>query len=211
MIASMLYLTRADIKALKIKDVYSLHRVIYSLFEDVRSDHEKHASQTSGILYADKGGDYKNRKILILSNRLPGTPVHGEIKTKTVPESFLQYDHYGFEVIMNPTKRDKNTGKTVAICGREAITKWFISKAPKSWGFTVNPENLQIQSMSVQCFEKGGHAVTQGKAIFKGELTVLDRELFIKKSFEQGIGRGRAFGFGLLQIIPLSVTNIFNI
>jgi CRISPR system Cascade subunit CasE len=38
-----------------------------------------------------------------------------------------------------------------------------------------------------------------------GELEIVDRSLFIK-SFQQGIGRGRAFGFGLLQIAPLKVS-----
>jgi len=37
----------------------------------------------------------------------------------------------------------------------------------------------------------------------KGELYVIDSEQF-KQSFRQGIGRGRAFGFGLLQIVPLA-------
>jgi len=36
---------------------------------------------------------------------------------------------------------------------------------------------------------------------------VENRELFIT-SFRQGIGRGRAFGFGLLQIAP--VKNVSN-
>ena len=37
LIASVLILSRRDIKALRITDPYSLHRVVYSLFEDIRS------------------------------------------------------------------------------------------------------------------------------------------------------------------------------
>jgi len=209
MIASLLLLSRADIKALSIKDAYSLHRVVYDLFDDIRSETEKKSSIASGILYADKGyinvSENKQRKILILSNRLPNQPLHGLLsEPKKIPENFLQYDNYGFEVIINPTKRDNKTGKTVAICGSEAVTQWFIDRAPKSWGFVVKPKNLQIQNISVQQFIKNDHTtVTQGKAIIKGELQVTDREQFIQ-SFERGIGRGRAFGFGLLQIVPLT-------
>lgn len=208
MIASILLLSRADIKALRIKDTYSLHRVVYNLFDDIRNETEKKSSIASGILYADKGyinaSENKQRKILILSNRLPNQPQHGLLsESKNIPGSFLQYDNYGFEAIINPTKRDNKTGKTVAICGRDAVTQWFIEKAPKSWGFTIKPESMQIQNLSVQQFAKNEHTtVTQGKAIIKGELQVTNREQFIQ-SFESGIGRGRAFGFGLLQIVPL--------
>ena len=49
MIASALRLNRADCKALDIKDAYSLHRVVYSLFP-------KPDDQSRDFLYADKGG-----------------------------------------------------------------------------------------------------------------------------------------------------------
>ena len=40
-------------------------------------------------------------------------------------------------------------------------------------------------------------------ATLKGELTVIDKDRFTQ-SFIHGVGRGRAFGFGLLQIVPLA-------
>ncbi|HHS8628828.1 TPA: hypothetical protein ACTVA4_000021 [Klebsiella pneumoniae] len=36
--ASALHLERSAVKALKISDAYSLHRVVYSLFADARTD-----------------------------------------------------------------------------------------------------------------------------------------------------------------------------
>ena len=66
MIASVLHLSRADVKALKITDAYSLHIAVYSLFDDIRTENEKQKSVPSGILYADKGGDFHGRKILLL-------------------------------------------------------------------------------------------------------------------------------------------------
>lgn len=224
MIASMLLLTREDVNNLKIRDAYSLHRIVYDLFTNVHD-----TANEKRVLYADKGGEFRNResvrKILILSPCAPNTPQHGEITSKPIPENFLQHNNYGFEVIVNPTKRDNKSGKIVAIRGcaataerkkitdREAITQWFIEKAQRSWGFAVNPATLQIQSISVQDFTKKDereheHSVTQGRAVLKGELTVTNREQFIA-SFEHGIGRGRAFGFGLLQIVPLA-SNPFN-
>lgn len=201
--ASVLRLSRADMKILNIKDAYALHKVVYGLFEDVRSDAEKQTSIPSGIVYTDKGGDFNERQILLLSNRKPHqTPQFGEVKTKPIYSDFLAHERYAFEITLNPGKRDKQTGKIVPIRGRESIEQWFRERAPKYWGFSVNPENLQTEKISVQVFEKMGQTITHGSATLKGELTVLDGDRFIL-SFIQGIGRGRAFGFGLLQIVPL--------
>ena len=48
--ASVLHLDRAAIHALRITDPYSLHRVVYGLYPDVRDTVAKATSQSSGIL-----------------------------------------------------------------------------------------------------------------------------------------------------------------
>jgi len=202
--ASVLRLSRADLNTLKIKDAYGLHRVVYGLFEDTRSDAEKQASVPSGIVYADKGGDFNSRQILMLSDRKPHqTPQFGTVETRSVPESFLNHTHYAFEVTLNPGKRDKQTGKIVPMRSREEVAQWFLGRAEISWGFSVNAENLQTERIGVQTFNKGDRTITHGSANLKGELSVTGPDCF-RQSFLQGIGRGRAFGFGLLQIVPLS-------
>ena len=209
MIASVLHLSRADVKALNVKDAYSLHRVIYDLFDDVRRESEKEQSVSSGILYADKGGDIRGRKILMLSNRQPNAPIHGELSIRKITDGFLDYPHYRFEVVINPTKRDKKTGKLIAIKKqsddentRQLIADWFIEKAPQ-WGFEVHPAQLEVGNVSVKRFlGKNEREITQAQAQILGRLTVTDKTKFIQ-SFQQGIGRGRSFGCGLLQIVPI--------
>ena len=202
--ASVLSLGRADMNALKVKDIYAIHKVVYGLFEDARLDAEKRASVPSGIVFADKGGDFNTRQILMLSNRKPHqTPQFGKVATNPIYATFLAHDRYAFEVTLNPGKRDMKTGKIVPIRGREAIEQWFLTRSPKSWGFSVNPENLQTERIGVQVFDKGEKRITHGSVTLKGELTVIDRDRF-SQSFNQGIGRGRAFGFGLLQIVPFT-------
>ena len=203
MIASVLRLSRLDMVALKISDTYSLHRVVYGMFDDVRNDDQKRISLSSGILYVDKGGDFHSRHILILSQRAPRKPKHGEVEIKEIPENFLDYEHYRFEITINPTRRDSESRKIIAIRGQEEIMQWFANKAPESWGFKVYIPTLQVNNLGVNQFEKKGNRVTLGSATLQGHLTVDDRAKF-KKSFRQGIGRGRAFGFGLLQIDPHS-------
>jgi CRISPR system Cascade subunit CasE len=201
--ASMLMLSREDVRVLKIRDAYSLHKVVYGLFEDRRLNEEK-SVVSSGILYADKGGDFHFRKLLILSDRRPHqTPQFGKVETRPVFSSFLNYEQYLFEVIVNPSKRDNRSGKIMPVTGRENVRQWFLERAGGSWGLSVSPDSLEVVNVGVQKFEKQkGQFITHGSATLKGKFHVVDRERFIK-SFKNGIGRGRAFGFGLLQIDPV--------
>lgn len=212
MIASVLHLGRADVKALNITDTYSIHRVVYDLFDDTRTESEKQQSVSSGILYVDKGGDIRGRKILMLSNRQPNVPKHGQLsELRKIPDTFLDYPRYRFEVVINPTKRDKRTRRLRAIekqsedeNTRQLIADWFVEKAPQ-WGFKVEPEHLAVGNVSVKKFKKEKNdkrEITQAQAQILGQLTVIDKEKFTQ-SFQQGIGRGRSFGCGLLQIVPI--------
>lgn len=208
--ASVLRLDRAASHALKMTDTYSLHRVVYSLFDDVRSEEEKHASISSGIQWVDKGGDTRYRQILMLSDRAPKQQVdnqHGEVVTKCLPEGFLDHDTYRFEVIVNPVRRDNQSKKLVPVKGREEIEQWFMSRAKASWGFAVSAEQLQVENVRVLQFE-AKHRVTLQQAKLSGYLTVTDPEAFAH-SAANGIGRGRSFGCGLLQIVPVIESPLF--
>lgn len=201
MIASVLTLNRMECQSLKVADAYSVHRVVYSLFP-------AQEGQTRDFLFADKGGDFNGRKILILSKRRPDPLPLGQVESKEIPPTFLEHATYGFEVRMNPTKRDKDTGKTIPVRGKDPLLSWFCEKALSSYGFEVLKDGqgtplVQVQSIGVQSFEKDGSVVVHGEATFIGKLRVVDRELF-RKTFEEGMGRAKGFGFGLLQLIPLS-------
>ncbi|MDO6748885.1 type I-E CRISPR-associated protein Cas6/Cse3/CasE, partial [Gilvimarinus sp. 1_MG-2023] len=90
--ASALHLDRKAVKALKITDPYSLHRVVYSLFPDIRTEAEKHSHIQSGIVYADQGGDFHGRKVLMVSDRPPMERVdgqYGDVISKPIAASFL--------------------------------------------------------------------------------------------------------------------------
>ncbi|WP_260294592.1 type I-E CRISPR-associated protein Cas6/Cse3/CasE [Sedimenticola hydrogenitrophicus] len=206
MIASVLHLDRKAVKALRITDPYSLHRVVYSLYEDVREAREKSASQSSGILFADQGGDFSGRRILLLANRAPADCIgglYGEVQSRPVANGFLDHDHYRFKIIVNPTRRDSASRKLLPIKGREAIGEWFTERAQQSWGFRVSPQHLQVDKVEVLNFnDKQHNPVTIAQAHVQGQLRVTDREQF-RNSFTQGIGRARTFGCGLLQIVPL--------
>lgn len=194
MIASVLVLSRADCKALRITDPYSIHRVVYSLFP-------KKDGTTREFLFADRGGSFNERTILLLSEDEPEKPEYGELRMKKIPENFLQQNSYGFDVLVNPVRRDSKTGKIIPVRGMEALREWFINKVP-SYGFNVESESLSVSDTEVLKFTKDGQNVILGKARFIGKLEVFDHQRFID-TFKHGLGKAKGFGYGLLQIIPL--------
>lgn len=191
-------LTLRDCRALRLTDGYSLHRAVYGLFEDVR----KGNPGPSGILFADKGGKNGLRRILILSDREAGTPEYGRLESRELPENFLEFPRYRFEIIINAVRKKRENGKREPVRGREAVEAWFLEKAP-SWGFEPHAPSVQVADITVDAFPKqDGRKVTLSKARVTGALAVTDKERFTQ-SFTQGIGHGKAFGCGLLQIAPL--------
>lgn len=198
MIAGVLSLNWQDVQKGRVTDDYSIHRLLYDLFEDKRSEEEKRSHCSSGFLYAEGKSDGYSKEILFLSDREPKAPKIGTVRIKLIPASFLKHDNYAFEVVVNPTKRNKS-GKIVSYKTRDEILEWF-EKRSTSWGFSVL--EAEIVRSEISRFNKGSQRITLKKTTIKGLLNVTDRELFVK-SFEEGLGRGRAFGCGLLRIVPL--------
>lgn len=198
---SALHLDAHACRQLRITDGYSLHRVVYSLYDDVRSEQQKQGSVPSGIQWVDKGGDSRGRKILMMADRPPHEPQAGCLETRLLSDSFLSHSCYRFSVCLNPTRRHAQTGKQSAITGRAAILSWFCQRA-EGWGFNVDPRQVQVESINVLKMNMSPERIiTLQQATVSGRLTVSHTENF-RKSFMQGIGRARAFGCGLLQIVP---------
>ncbi len=212
LVASVLHLDRRAVKKLRITDPYSLHRVVYSLYEDVRDTKQKSASTSSGILYADHGADISGRRILLLSDRAPADKADGQygyVQSKSIPPNFLEYDQYRFKVIVNPTRRDHKSRKLVPVKGRNDIRQWFSDRASSSWGFKVHQDSLQVDQIEVLKFkDKNSNNVTIAQAHVQGVLQPIDRDKF-RDSFSKGVGRARAFGCGMLQIVPI-IENPFD-
>jgi len=190
MIASVLSLDRQAIQSLKIKDPYSLHKCIYSLFP----------SNERRFLFYDQGGDLRFRRILLVSQEQPLVPEIGMIESKFIPQGFFKHQRYAFQVLLNPVEQPQGSRGKMPVVGRDALRDWF-ARRQERWGFASNSEDLEIFNLGVQTIHKAERTITYNMAEFRGVLEVTDRECFID-SFINGIGRGKAFGFGLLQIRP---------
>jgi CRISPR system Cascade subunit CasE len=200
MFASLLHLSFNDMAKQRIKDAYGIHRIVYDLFDPTRVQDSAGQVPSSGIPYADRGMKKGEREIIIVSDRSPRQPDNGKLESREIPEKLLAFPWYRFEITINPVKRDNASGKLLPLRTREKVSEWFAAKAP-SWGFDAS--QLEVLSLDVLQFEKKGQQVTLGQAALTGLLNVRDSALFTK-SFTRGIGRGKAFGCGLLLIEPLS-------
>lgn len=197
MYVSLLSLDAADCAWLELKDLYSAHRVICSLFGF--HDQEKAGSEPSGIQWRSVAGTGGKMQFLILSDRRPVEPKFGRLNVKALPEDYFDQGCYHFSVRVNPTKR--SWGKLLPLKTNEEIQAWFARKGGGS-GFEVNSEQIAINGRRVSRFKKGSGTAVLFQVDLSGTLKVTDKELFFK-TFCKGIGRGRAFGCGLMQITPI--------
>lgn len=194
----MLYLTRLliDLKAcrqLQIRDVYSIHKLVYSCFP---------LSENRGnCLYADKGFSDGIRTVLILSEQTPQIPDSIRSATTELSKNFMRFNEFRFEVVLNPVKREKESGKRRAITGQLPLLKWFTIHAEK-WGFAANENTLEVITLPMVKFKKGDADCLFHAVKFRGTLRVTDHSLF-SETLKKGIGHGKAFGFGLLQLVPI--------
>lgn len=191
MIASQVSLDRIAIQQLKLSDPYTIHKFVYSLFPGDKRN----------FIYYDQGGNWQYRKILILSEVQPTLPSFGKIESKYVPPSFLRHKSYAFQVLLNPVEQPEGKKNKSPVVGKGPLYNWFLKKQ-SDWGFSADPVSLEILTEGVQIIENKGRKIVHNRAEFRGILQVTNYDLF-HHSFSKGIGRAKAFGFGLLQLRPL--------
>lgn len=191
----------------KIQGLYSLHKVVYSQFENIRTAEEELAgSKQSGFVWRNIDAKTQDYKLLVYSDR-PITPTADvEVKTHSMNEEFLQHKHYKFDVTINPTKKvrttgteSKKNGSYKALIKEADILNWLENRK-EQWGFDFM--FVQVGVVKTHHINEHNKKLKLVTAEISGVLTVTNLEKF-KKSVIHGIGRGRTFGCGLLQILPI--------
>lgn len=146
-------------------------------------------------------------------NKLEKYGVKGSASTKCY-DDFLSSLQEGmkakFKVKLNAVKSlsDRTTnpkrGKIVLVTFKD-LPSYFL-KCANANGFSINPEQIRITT-SKELFQhygedKTSHVhMTLAAATFEGILTITDVEKF-KKALTCGIGKKKAYGFGMLTVIP---------
>lgn len=195
------------VRQLQIRDSYDWHQRVWQAF---RGCDGKKRDFLSRVDEADEA-----YRLLILS---PGAPQKPDwcptecFQSKPVPEDYFSHGRYRFSLVANPTKKlmkpDESgrictTGKRVALTQREDLIRWMQRKA-QAGGFDIGePGSLRTVPQPRRYFTKKGAHGVHFAVEFQGILTITDAPLF-RTAFTTGIGSAKAFGFGLLAIVPIS-------
>lgn len=117
-----------------------------------------------------------------------------------------------FRLTANPTRACKDEkekrGKVRAHITPYHQKKWLLERSEKN-GFHVKEEEIDVVKSYWQRFYKGQERkrpVTILSVTYEGLLTVTDIEKF-RQTLTGGIGRGKAFGMGMLTIVRAGDTN----
>lgn len=202
------------IAKLQVRDCYGWHKQIWEFFPGRSKGHPLPC--LFRVIPKDQGSD-----LWLLCREEPTKPewVHNEKwQIKPINDKFPFHRKYQFDLLANPTCRDKARD-----CwnGRERIRKkhrkfnlktaeeqsaWLVRKAESNGFRLLGKEGSAMQNIYPRNdfqfeYRDGSRGVHVGVR-YKGVLEVTDRATFLT-AFKNGIGSAKAFGFGLLLLVPL--------
>lgn len=146
-------------------------------------------------------------------NKLEDYGVPGTAQTKnydTYLNNLSTDNYYKFRLTANPSYRISDKEKKSHVVPHITIAqqmKWLFDRTEKNgfklfqgsdnnYDFTVVNRNWPV------LYKKGNKKVRLSQVTFEGVLKVIDIDKF-KKAMTCGIGREKAYGMGLLTVIPL--------
>lgn len=116
-------------------------------------------------------------------------------------------DKWRFRLTANPTKSvsaqgQGSRGKKLAHITTDFQKKWLVEKSEKS-GFSVTENSFDVvESRWLKFAKRGQRGVSLFSVTYEGVLEVTDADLF-RRSLTGGIGRGKAYGMGLLTVMKV--------
>lgn len=135
--------------------------------------------------------------------------VQGTAQTKSY-DSFLQSlrsgRQYRFKLTANAVKseadRSRKRGRVRPLLNREEQLQFILERAEKN-GFSVRPESVIMTESGRETLKKGNdRAVKLLSVTYEGVLEIIDKAVFIQ-TLTDGIGKKKAYGFGLMTVIPV--------
>lgn len=105
----------------------------------------------------------------------------------------------------SPVETNERTGRgrVFAHVTQEQQMKWLLDRA-EYLGFALEPQDFDVIHTEWKRFQKtsrGQHQVVLRTATYEGVLTITDVDRF-RQTLTNGIGRAKAYGCGLMTIIP---------
>lgn len=207
----MIYLTQvildyATASRLRLCDNYDWHQALWKAFPG------REGENRDFLIRIDQRQD--SFRLLIVSpvkpTRPDWCPQEGWQGTKEIGDEYFSHKNYRFQLCANPTKKVsvqnddgtfKKNGRRLPLSKREDLVAWLRRKGEEG-GFFVDLGELKTVPLGREYFDKKGVTGLHSAVEFQGVLSVTDKQKF-RETFERGIGSAKAFGFGLLIIIPV--------
>ncbi len=209
-----MYLSRVEIdrnNRRKIRDLTHLG-AYHNWVEQSFPDEIEAEKRTRKLWRIDKL--YGREYLLIVSEEIPDHRelerygVEGTAETKDYDE-FLNSLEVGmkakFRAKLNPVFSKSNgkdqRGKVIPLASTESQMEYLLGRAKKH-GFHLEPDEFTIVGKGTELLKhKGKRAVPVKGAEYEGVLTITDLEKF-KKVLTEGLGKKRAYGCGMVTVIP---------
>lgn len=178
--------------ARRLGTVYDLHKLLWQCFPG-RPEAKRE------FLFRCDHSDAE-QKILMLSSNAPEQCAWADWDgVKELDVNFPSGSLYWFRLRANPTVRINRDRKLRALTGEEELNAW-VKRKGELCGFALRSE-AEYSSCRLEQFFKtpGGAPVSLNVVDIGGVLAVTDSAAF-GEAFRKGIGRGRAFGCGMLLL-----------
>lgn len=174
----------------------------------------KNSERTRKLWRVDR---LKNKNYLLIVSkdkpdfkRLEKYGVKGTAQAKDYDEflkTFKNNDRMTFRVVLNPNKsisdRSLRRGKVIPLLHEDEQFKYLIDRSEKN-GFSLDSRDFYILKSNFETLYKpNGFKLDLIKAEYQGELTITDVEKF-KNALTNGIGKKKAYGFGMMTVIPVT-------
>lgn len=210
-----MYISRVEVDIFnrgKTKDLMHLG-AYHSWVEDSFPDEKENKIRSRKLWRLDVLG--KKMYLILVSENKPDLAllekygVEGSAQTKAY-DSFLSNikngDSMRFRVTLNPVISEaQGSGKRGKIkpCYDEKSQIKFLLDRSNLNGFSVDIDSLLLKEKGTSILKKRGfRQINLLKIVFEGILTVEDADVF-RKLLVTGLGRHKAYGFGLMTVIPI--------
>lgn len=206
--AARLLLNPDAVMRLKAFDRYSFHRIINDFFPKNIDYSISSTNENTPVLWVDKGEHVYGHEFHMLSTREPTVPTLSsdiQFAYREIPDRYWKYKRYRFSLVCNPVKtyhvyRDGiSIRKRMGLYAESDIAEWF-SRKTNEGGFYA--KSLSFDKKERIHFKRKNDQITYCSIRISGILEVFDKELFLR-SVANGIGQGKAFGLGFLQVVPI--------
>lgn len=204
-----------------LSNCHSLHQTIMSAFR--RSDTPTSARSDKNILYRILPQDGSRSVLYVQSSEEPNVikwEANGHLRmdfadhhgVKEIPDPVMLFPKGGlldFDLLASPCKKigtslkeerllgKRQNGKRVILSSPEQRFDW-LNRQGEAGGFKVM-NAWEAGNVSTNGVKNKDNKINLSGVRFRGTLSVLDQETFAK-TFQAGIGPGKAYGYGLLMV-----------